>query len=74
MPLPWLAPLQVLLQQAQALGRALLKTLAQVQVQVQALVQTPAPEIWGALPVSALLTYCSQPLQMKLSRGKAGTG
>jgi hypothetical protein len=72
MPLPWLAPLQVLLQQAQALGRALLQTLAQVQV--QALVQTPAPEIWGALPVSALLTYCSQPLQMKLSRGKAGTG
>lgn len=70
MPLPWLAPLQVLLQQAQALGRALLQTL----VQVQASVQVPAPEILGALPVSALLTYCSQPLQMKLSRGKAGTG
>lgn len=40
------------------------------QVLVQVLVQVPEPS--GALPASALLPSCSQPLQMKMSRRKAG--
>ena len=37
---------------------------------VQVLVLVPEPS--GALPASALLPSCSQPLQMKMSRRKAG--
>jgi hypothetical protein len=40
------------------------------QVLVQVLVQAPQPS--GVLPASALLPSCSQPLQRKTSRRKAG--
>jgi len=53
-------------------GQALLLVPGQALVQAQALLL--APELSGALQVSAHLPYCNQPLQMKLSRGKAGTG
>jgi hypothetical protein len=40
------------------------------QVPEQVLVPVPQPS--GVLPASALLPFCSQPLQMKMSRRKAG--
>jgi hypothetical protein len=40
------------------------------QVPVQ--VPVPVPQPSGVLPASALLPFCSQPLQMKMSRRKAG--
>ena len=40
------------------------------QVPEQVLVPVPQPS--GVLPASALLPSCSQPLQMKMSRRKAG--
>jgi hypothetical protein len=44
----------------------------QVQVPVQVQVLVPVPQPSGVLPASALLPFCSQPLQMKMSRRKAG--
>jgi hypothetical protein len=35
-------------------------------------VLVPVPQPSGVLPASALLPFCSQPLQMKMSRRKAG--
>ena len=43
-----------------------------VQVPVQVLVPVQVPQPSGVLPASALLPFCSQPLQMKMSRRKAG--
>jgi hypothetical protein len=40
------------------------------QVPVQ--VPVPVPQPSGVRPASALLPFCSQPLQMKMSRRKAG--
>jgi hypothetical protein len=40
------------------------------QVPVQ--VPVPVPQPSGVLPASALLPFCSQPLQVKMSRRKAG--
>ena len=40
------------------------------QVPEQVLVPVPQPS--GVLPASALPPFCSQPLQMKMSRRKAG--
>ena len=53
-------------------GRVLpvLQVLQVFQVPEQVLVPVPQPS--GGLPASALLPFCSQPLQMKMSRRKAG--
>jgi hypothetical protein len=46
--------------------------LLQVRPVRQVPVPVPGPQPSGVRPASALLPFCSQPLQMKMSRRKAG--
>jgi len=52
--------------------RLFLQVFQLLQVRPVRQVPVPVPQPSGVRPASALLPFCSQPLQMKMSRRKAG--